>query len=212
MAHTVHHRRKRPRTLRERLLIAAGILGLLIVLLLAVVLVNAVRATAKPALPPEAQQAQAAGSAGGYRLPPLSQQMQQAARDFAAAPDRPVTLYAGGDDLVRELAPSLAGSGVEDLKVYCGDGTIGAQGRVPAGGRKLYATVRLRPQVRDGKLQLELLDARVGTMPMPAALRRGLEAELAKAGDDSRSPLSRVYLDNVQVTPGLVTISGRPAR
>ena len=209
MAHTVHRRSKRPRTLREKLLIGAGILGLVILVLLAWVLVNVVRVTATPPLPPEAREGQSVGGSAGYQVPPLNAQLQQAARAFAAAPNQPVTLYVGGDALVRELTPSLARSGVEDLKVYCGDGTVAAQGLVPAGGRKVHTTVRLRPQVREGRLQLELLDARVGTRPMPASLRRQLEQELAKAENDPSSPLARVYLDAVQVTPGLISITGR---
>ena len=51
MAHTVHRKSKRPRTLREKLLIAAGILGLVILVLLAWVLVNVVRVTATPPPP-----------------------------------------------------------------------------------------------------------------------------------------------------------------
>jgi len=210
MAQTVHRRQKRRMTTRQIVLTVAGGVGAIVLVLVVIALVNLKRATSIPPPPPEAQQSQSVTASGGYQVAPLQTQIQQATLSAVANPTQPVSLYLRPEDVVRELAPSLGGSGVQDLVVYCGNGTIGAQGVVMAGKRRLHATVRLRPQVESGGLKLELVDAKIGTMPMPSSLRRQLEEELAKATAGGRNPLNQLYLDSVQAAPGLLTITGRP--
>jgi hypothetical protein len=210
MAQTVHHGKRRVRSTREKLLIAAAVLGGLVTLAVLLGLVQYLRATATPPLPTEAQQSQAATASGGYQVAPVQSQLQQAALSAVAAPGQPVSLYLRPEDVIQQLAPGLAKSGVQDLHVYLGQGTVAAQGVVPVGKRSVHATVRLRPQAVNGALRLELVEAKIGTMPMPHSLRKRLEAELAKGASSRESALSQVYLDSVQVAPGLLTLTGRP--
>lgn len=185
--------------------IAGGCAGLL-VLVGIILLVLYLRVTGKPAPPREAQVASQAAS-----QPVASIDQQVAAAQQQARPNvvQPVQLVVSSQDLTNVINRSVRGNEVQDLQVHLGEGTAAAQGRVNVDGRNLWMTLRFRPRAENGQVKLDLVDASVGSMPMPQALRAKVQAEMDKQSTGDLFGSQGMWVDSVSITQGRLYLQGR---
>jgi len=184
--------------------IAAGCGGA-IVLVLLVALVGYAKLTAKPPQPKEAEVAEASRPSQGASL---DQQVQDISRRASSGQAVPFRLELSSADINSSLGPVLQRQGVEEVQIYLGDGTAVAQGRAELSGRKLWTTLRVKPRVENGQARFELVEASVGTFPMPDNLRQKVQEEMDKAIASDPILGQSVWLSDIQIRDGRMYVQG----
>ena len=159
-------------------------------------------AASQPGAPPPSSTAPSATEA-----PPLEVQLHQV--ETASRSDQPVQVrLVITQDALNSLVAQHATGDVQDPQVYFGEGTIVTTGIVTWRGQKLQFTVRGHPVVSGGDVNVVVDHIDVGRLPAPAQLydqaatriNRGLDELLAR---------ERFQAESVQVTPGVMTVTGR---
>lgn len=199
-------RRERRRSLLIRLGVALGVLVLGAGLF---ALISYLRISAVPPPPPEASLAPHAADAAAGPGVPLSTQLAAAEAAGEQGRHQSFVLNLRPVDVQATVAELLGGAAMQDFRVYLGEGTFVAQGKMGLRGRQLYATVRSRPRVEEGRLHMDILEAQMGTMPMPAAARVQIQQELERAITGTTARYGHVWLDSVSVSPVGVDIYGQ---
>ena len=197
---------------KSRRSVLLGVAITALVLLLGVIIFAAIsylRLTAKPPAPPEASQAVQIADVSGQPPITLDDQFELLSKAVREGRYEPFAINMRPVDLQAELQTRLRDKRVEDLHVYFGEGTVVAQGKTSFGDRRLYATIRVRPRTENGKLLLDVQDARLGTLPMPGRLRQELQRELDKAIEDRSPEKTGVWLQGVTVSPYGMTLQGQ---
>lgn len=170
--------------------------------------------TGEPAPPPEATAtAGSSESAGGTRRssarsgPPLEQQVEYVEQARRSEEPVAVTMTIRESEL-NEMIRREATGDVRDLTVYLGDGTIAATGKTDYRGRTVHLTIRARPVVSGGELAVQVEEVMVGRLQAPSAIHDELQAELDR-GLQRAVREGNVQVNDVQVSPDVMTISGR---
>ena len=190
------------------------VIGLLILVAVAVVAVAAmialkVRAMRAPApLPVEATLPLSSNVTTLPPPPPLEEQLQQVRAAMQPGVQQRVQLDVRPQDLASVVAGPARQRGVEDLRLYFGQGTVAAQGKVRWQGQQFHATVRLRPSVHNGQLRLQIEEIRLGRAAVPATVRRVWQEHLDRALAQTPPDLAHVWLEGLQVEPGRVVVEG----
>ncbi|NSW55993.1 MAG: hypothetical protein HPY44_08270 [Armatimonadetes bacterium] len=174
-------------------------------LLLLVALVGYAKLTAKPPQPKEAEVAGASLPSQGVSL---GQQVQDISRRASSGQAVPFQLELSSADINANLGPVLQRQGLEDIQIYLGDGTAVAQGRAELSGRKLWTTLRVKPSVANGKARFEVVEATIGTVPMPNSLRQKVQEEIDEA--IAKDPMlgQSVWLSDLQIRGGKMYVQG----
>jgi len=120
----------------------------------------------------------------------------------------PFQLELSSADINSSLGPVLQRQGVEEVQIYLGDGTAVAQGRAELSGRKLWTTLRVKPRVENGQARFELVEASVGTFPMPDNLRQKVQEEMDKAIASDPILGQSVWLSDIQIRDGRMYVQG----
>ncbi len=192
--------------LRRRLGVGCAVLAAVVALL---IVVGYWRLTARAPEPPEAKLTASDTTPATSAVPPLDQQLQEIQRRVRSGQVQPVWLVASPAELQARMESDLREQGVSGVRVFMGEGTLVAQGVVPYNGMQLHATVRLRPEVTDGRLALPIVDASIGSLQMPAALRERLQGELDRGLAGQPLLKQGVRVDGVTVTPAGMTLTGQ---
>ncbi len=186
--------------------------GVLLVGALVFLVVGYARLTADAPLPPEAEYSTQPSPYGTGASVPLETQVRNVERAARSGRPQRVQVVVGSQELTSSIAQQLQGQGVEDLKVYLGDGTAVAQGSVTVQGRRLNATIRVKPRVENGAARLEIIDAKVGRMDMPASVRENIQSEIDRAIEKNPPQGRGVWLDSIEITQGNLIARGRTTR
>lgn len=195
-----------PQTRRRAILIGIGAgCGSLVLLGLLVALIGYMKLTAKPPQPAEAKIAQTSQATSAA---PLDQQVHDIQRRAATGQPVPFQLDLSSADITASLAPTLQRQGVQDVKVFLGEGVAVAQGQADLDGRKLWTTLRVAPRVQNGKVRFELVDATVGTFPMPAGLREKVQQEIDRAIEKDPTLGSSVLISDIKIASGRMYVQG----
>ena len=182
--------------------ILLGIIGIIVLWALA---------TGQPAPPPEAT-AVAPGDAPSGRsqaapaAPPLERQIEQVQQAARSERPVPVTMTLRESEINEMLAGSDSPE-VRDLAIYLGDGTIAGTAKVRYRGSTIPLTVRGRPVVSDGRVQVEVREVFIGRLPAPESIRRQVSTEL-DGGIERIMGTRNVRVQSVQVRPDVMIISG----
>ncbi len=177
--------------------------GAAVALVLLVVIIIVIRLFQTPALPPEA--------ADTGNLPPapsLDDQIRQLQAASVARLALPAHLIASQEDLSARLAhedTGRAGSGISDLKVYVGKGTVAFTGRAKWRGHTVCVTVRGEPTAQNGEMRVRVFEVRVGKVTMPRSVRRAVQGEL---DDALRQQWPGLRVDSLTATPGRLEAIG----
>jgi hypothetical protein len=170
--------------------------------------------TGEPAPPPEATAtASSSENAGEGRrtssrsAPPLERQVEYVEQARQSEEPVPVTMTIRESELNDMIRRENTGQ-VRDLQVYLGDGTIAATGKTDYRGRTVHLTIRARPVVSGGELAVQVQEVMIGRMHAPASIRDELQAELDR-GLQRAVRDGKVQVNTVQVSPDVMTISGR---
>ena len=133
----------------------------------------------------------------------------------AAAPPPPaqrveLSETAINDYLQSEIARLSPSGEVRNPRLKFGQGAVTGSALVRFQDRDWYLTLTARPYVQsDGKLGLELVDARTGRLPLPPQLRQQLQEALDKGlGEQVNTDLR---LGGVEVQPGKLIITAPDA-
>lgn len=206
-----HVRRSVDRVTQRRRLLVGSCLGCsgLLALAALVVALKLKGATAPAPPPPEAQLPTAPEVAATPPQVPLSQQLQQVRAAANSGVSQPVQLDVRPDELAATISQEAQRRGVQDLRLYFGEGTVAAQAKVPYGGRLLDATVRVRPSIQDGQLRLDIQEARIGRTAVPAQLLAKWQEELDKALRNNPPQKTHLWLQTLQVEPGRIIVGGQ---
>ena len=161
-------------------------------------------ATARSTAPPPAQGSPTPAPA---QAPPLRQQIDWVEKTASSPDPVPARVTIRQDelnDLIRQENPE----GVQNLRVYFGDGTIAGTGDVPWRGQNLSLTVRARPIVTGGELDVQVLEVRVGKLAAPAAIHQEVHRELQRSLRRLSSQ-QKVRVQSVDVRPDAIIVSGQ---
>lgn len=150
---------------------------------------------------------------------PLAKQLlrngETAAKVARTGKPQAIVLDVRPEDVEEILAPTLKDKGVQDLRVYFGDGTIACQGHVDLHDHSETVTARARPRVEDGLLKVDIIEAKIGSLPVPAKLSRAMTFVLEKKLNSQFHQKGRgaeVELTSVKVTPGRMVLRGKVAK
>ena len=165
--------------------------------------------TGEPALPPEAQASASSdsGSRPAPSAPPLEQQMEYVQQAERSEQPVPVTMTVRESELNSMIAREATGE-VQDLKVYFGDGTIAATGKTQYRGRTMHLTIRATPVVSGGKLSLDVHEVMIGRLQAPETVKQQVRDEIDRALERAMRDRD-VQVNSVQVSPDVLTVSGR---
>lgn len=164
--------------------------------------------TSPDAAPPDRPNAAPAPSAPAQpSAPPLRQQIEHVER--AARSERPVpTRVVIRQDELNSLLQQESPGDVSNMRVYLGDGTMAAIGDVQWRGQTVSLTVRARPFVSGGELDVQVLEVRVGRLAAPAAVHDEVHRQLQR-GVRQLSSRNKVQIQSVTVHPGTMILSGQ---
>ncbi|MFW5869225.1 MAG: hypothetical protein ACOCX2_15475, partial [Armatimonadota bacterium] len=167
-----------------------------------------------PAPPPEATATASTSESSGESprassrsAPPLQRQVEYVEQAARSEEPVPVTMTIRESEL-NEMIRREATGDVRDLTVYLGDGTIAATGKTDYRGRTVHLTIRARPAVSGGELAVQVEEVMVGRLQAPSAIHDELQAELDR-GLQRAVREGNVQVNDVQVSPDVMTISGR---
>ncbi|GEM_PF-5686102 len=166
--------------------------------------------TGEPPLPPEASAGSSGGgSAGGSAAPaapPIERQIQQVQQAARANQPAQVAMVLRESE-INEMIVDAGGSGVRDLKIYFGDGSIAGTGNVQYRGSTIPLTVRGRPAVSDGRVVVEVDEVLLGRLHAPAAIQQQVRQELER-GIQQLIGDRNVRVERVEVRPDVMTVTG----
>ncbi|MFO8081245.1 MAG: hypothetical protein R6V07_13215 [Armatimonadota bacterium] len=170
--------------------------------------------TGEPALPPEATATASTSESSGESprassrsAPPLERQVEYVEQAARSEEPVPVTMTIRESELNEMIRREATGE-VRDLNVYFGDGTIAATGRTDYRGQTVHLTIRARPVVSGGELAVQVEEVMIGRLQAPASIHDELQAELDR-GLQRAVRDGSVQVNDVQVSPDVMTISGR---
>lgn len=143
------------------------------------------------------------------QVPALEQQVREVARAAQTPGPQPVVMHVPPAELRDALAARLEGKGLDGLDLAFGYGEAIAQGRAKVRGHEFYTTVRVKPRIEEGKLRLDVHDARIGTFPAPSGLKEQFQKEVDKGVAKSPVHEAPVWWDSVDVTPEGMILQGR---
>ena len=156
----------------------------------------AVPGTARPTAPTAAPQA-----------PPLRQQIQQVERVARSGQPTPMTITIRQDEL-NALIAQESPPDVQNMRIYFGDGTMAGTGNVTWRGQTVGLTVRARPIVSGGELDVQVLEVRVGRLAAPSAIHDEVRNELSRALRRLSSQ-NKAQIHSVTVRPDAMIVSGQ---
>ncbi len=140
--------------------------------------------------------------------PPLRQQIdwvEQTARQS----DRPVpTTVTVRQEELNSLIQQEGSGDIRNMRVYFGEGTMAATGDVQYRGRNVSLTVRARPFVSGGELDVDVLEVRVGRLAAPSPVKEEVRGQLQRGVRDLASR-DNVRIQSVTVNPGVMILSGQ---
>jgi hypothetical protein len=103
---------------------------------------------------------------------------------------------------------ALAEAKVRAIHVRFEEGQVIVSARVPAfGNDTARVTAAGRLSAQDGKLAYELVDLRLGSVPMPEGLRKKLQEPLEKAVTDLNKKI-KGRLEEIQIADGVLQLEG----
>ncbi|MEN6301489.1 MAG: hypothetical protein ABFD96_02125 [Armatimonadia bacterium] len=220
---------------RRRRAIMIGCGGLVLLALIAVAIIYAM-VTGGPRLPREitrrieqektAQQAGATARGGAAATatpaapeanryipqgtPPLPQQLQQlqvAARSGSYATQ---TLYVSDAELNEMIAARPAHPSIKQMNAYFGNDRayITAEGQFH--GRDLNVTMVAAPMIVNGGVQFVVEQVLVGSFPAPSSVVERVQKEVQGNSDKLSPKQTGLYVDEVEIKPGVAILTGRP--
>jgi len=162
-------------------------------------------------VPPEARTAPAGGR---------SANVEQARKDLAEAVKRAqagvsseVSVRLTEDDVnayLREHARELPPEAPREPRVRFLDRLVELGGFVQLAGREAYVTIQGLPSATaDGRLAVEITEARAGRLGLPGSLVQKAQAELEKAL--ARGDMQKVQVKTVEVRAGELSATGQVA-
>ncbi len=112
-----------------------------------------------------------------------------------------------------ESAAAEAGTSVEiplvNPQIYFKeDGTLALRGDIEFQGRSQPIRVVARPSAANGELVMDIVDGRIGPVPVPGPILDQVEGMLAEAILQTQN---YAQLNEVRVEAGTLTLSGQPA-
>lgn len=200
----------------------------LLLLLLAIGLVLRAKVTGGPVLPSEVrerlrlQQAQPETTPGQSLpamsipagTPPLQQQLAQLQTAVRTGDTRLQTLYVNDAELNKLLAEHAMGQvkEIRDPHAYFGRDRAYITGLVQVHGRSLHLTVTAAPVIVNGGLSFGVEDVKVGSLTAPEQVRAIVQKQFEKGAKALSPQETGIYIENVDLQPGLAILSGRIAR
>ncbi len=143
--------------------------------------------------------------------PPLKEQWQQFQQAARRGDMRPQKLYITEADLNAQLAAQAAASAeLKEARIFFEHKRAYAVARVHYKGRDWTLTLAVQPQIAEGSVRFEIAEAYVGKMAAPAAIRELLQQEMAKRGEWLRPSQTGIYVESLELQPGLAILTGRP--
>ena len=119
------------------------------------------------------------------------------------------------EDIVAMLSPQLKKAGVDDIQVYFGNGTIATEGSVKMKDRTQGFSARSRPELEGNKIKIQVIEARIGALPIPgatvAAFTGNLENKLSGRVREAAPAGHHLVIDSMKVTPGRMVVRGHVA-
>ena len=213
---------------RKRLILWAvlGVVALLLIGALSFFL----RLTGGPALPREVrerirtEQRTAGGTTGtptGSQArpadipagtPAMAQQVQQLQQAARTGDTSTHTLYVSDAELNNELASLVQGQqGVQDARAYFANGGAYFVANIELKGRRWNLTLHLTPRVSNGGVRFDVASAYVGSVSAPDTVVQKIQEELGKKGDLFDTRRTGMYVEKVEMKPGVAILTGRPA-
>lgn len=157
----------------------------------------------QPSAPGEA----ASASPAAPSPPPLRQQLQYVEQAARSDQPRPIRVTIREDEL-NSLIAQEASQDVQNMRVYFGDGTIAGTGNVTWKGQTVALTVRARPIVSGGQLDVQVLEVRVGRIGAPAAVHEEVRKQMSRNLQKLVSQRN-AQIQSVTVRPDVMTVSGQ---
>jgi hypothetical protein len=223
-----------PDPARKRRLLMFGCGGLLVLAVL-ISLILYVKATGRADLPREVRQRLAQEAKGGPRpaggtgvgsglgptvstvipagTPPLRQQVDSLRASLQTGTDAPLTLYVRDS----ELNDLISSSGehpaqIEGASTYFDRDKAFVTATVRYRGRPWNVTLTTRPVIVNGGVQFVVEDVKLGSLTAPPGIVDMVQAEVNKNRDRFDPTKTGVYVENIQLTPGVAILTGRPYR
>lgn len=141
----------------------------------------------------------------------LEGNLDAAATEVAASEE--VSIVVTEEQLTSLVAFELAAMDqppVTDPQIFLRNGQIEAHGNLEQSGisapLKMTATVSVNDQ---GKLEYQIVDATVGPLPLPDAIKDQLTGQLDQAVNQLTPETSGVVFEDVVIGDGVMTITGR---
>jgi hypothetical protein len=218
---------------RKRLIIGS-ILGVVALLLIGA-LTYYLRLTGGPALPRDVreriraeQRASGGASSGGNAAasgvaatqpkeipagtPPMIQQVQQLQQAARQGDTSIRTLYISDADLNQELMGLVQGEeAVKEAHAYFTTGSAYFVANVEIKNHPLNLTLQLSARVESGQVRLSVASAYVGQVSAPGQLVQKIQEGLDKKGDVFSTRRTGLYVETIEMKPGVAILTGRPA-
>jgi hypothetical protein len=143
--------------------------------------------------------------------PPLRQQVQQVQQAARSGDTAVRTLYISDAELNAEIAQAIGQQQqVRDARAYFTSEGAYFVANIELKGRPWNLTLRLTPRVSNGGVRFDVASAHVGQIAAPDSVVQKIQEELNKKGDLFDTKRTGLYVEKIELRPGVAILTGRP--